>query len=98
MRRAAALHLLTHFTLLQAHRLFSDRLVDSKQRARFDGMLKAQLRSSWGHTADLVGVREISLVKPRTIPLGRERAKKSQTSQSDWFEPHTWNAKSSLTQ
>ncbi|CAN0042899.1 unnamed protein product [Ascophyllum nodosum] len=40
----------------EAHRLFSDRLVDSKQRARFDGMLKAQLRSSWGHTADLVGV------------------------------------------
>ncbi|CAM9408681.1 unnamed protein product, partial [Ectocarpus fasciculatus] len=40
----------------EAQRLFRDRLADSDSRTRFDGMLNAQLRSVWGHTADLTGV------------------------------------------
>lgn len=44
-------------TFVQAQRLFRDRLVDSDSRTRFDGMLNAQLRSVWGHTTDLTGVR-----------------------------------------
>lgn len=43
--------------LLQAQRLFRDRLADSDSRTRFDGMLTTQLRSVWSHTADLTGVR-----------------------------------------
>lgn len=42
--------------LSQAQRLFRDRLADSDSRTRFDGMLTAQLRSVWSHTADLTGV------------------------------------------
>lgn len=48
--------LIFHF---QAQRLFRDRLADSESRTRFDGMLNAQLRASWGHTATLNGVRLI---------------------------------------
>ena len=40
----------------QAQRLFRDRLADSESRTRFDGMLNAQLRSTWNHTANLTGV------------------------------------------
>ncbi|CAM9278979.1 unnamed protein product, partial [Hapterophycus canaliculatus] len=40
----------------EAQRLFRDRLVDADSRTRFDGMLNTQLRSVWGHTADLTGV------------------------------------------
>lgn len=43
---------------VQAQRLFRDRLADSESKKRFDGMLTAQLRSSWGHTADLNGVSD----------------------------------------
>lgn len=46
--------LMFHF---QAQRLFRDRLADSESRTRFDGMLNAQLRASWGHTANLNEVR-----------------------------------------
>ena len=45
------------FFMGQAQRLFRDRLADSESRTRFDGMLNAQLRSVWSHTADLAGVR-----------------------------------------
>ncbi|CAM9131219.1 unnamed protein product, partial [Ectocarpus sp. 4 AP-2014] len=40
----------------EAQRLFRDRLADSDSRTRFDGMLNGQLRSVWGHTADLTGI------------------------------------------
>ena len=43
---------------VQAQRLFRDRLADPESKKRFDGMLTTQLRSSWGHTADLNGVSE----------------------------------------
>lgn len=56
------------FSRDQAQRLFRDRLADTESRTRFDGMLNAQLRSVWSHTADLTGVRcSFCLENSRTI-------------------------------
>lgn len=46
--------------VLQAQRLFRDRLVDDEARTRFDGMLGAQMRSAWGHTPNLARVGSMS--------------------------------------
>lgn len=63
--------------------------MDSDSRARFDGMLNAQLRSSWGHTAELTGVREGFVIKfSILLSLGYERANPASQSTS-YFQLRT---------
>ena len=54
---------------MQAQRLFRDRLADPDSEKRFNGMLDAQFRSSWGHTAELTGVSEFQR-RPNTFKAG----------------------------